>query len=165
MSSVFVSCKHTISYEFRVNSTARLFADDCLLYRVIKSTDDHHTLQQDLDLLQQWENEWQSFYPEKCEVFRITNKRRIIDGSYSIQGHILQFTDQAKHLGVTIDTKLSWGHGTNSMTEKAKKKKTTPLLSLGGICHPAPARSEPPVTKAWSMHQPFGININAVEVV
>ena len=36
----------------RVNSTARLFADDCLLYRVIKSTDDHHTLQQDLDLLQ-----------------------------------------------------------------------------------------------------------------
>ena len=52
----------------RVNSTARLFADDCLLYRVIKSTDDYHTLQQDLDLLQQWENEWQmSFNPESLK--------------------------------------------------------------------------------------------------
>ena len=104
----------------RVNSTARLFADDCLLYRVIKSTDDHQILQQDLDHLQQWENEWQmSFNPEKCEVIRITNKRRIIDGSYTIHGHTLQFTDQAKYLGVTIDTKLSWGHHTNAMTKKA----------------------------------------------
>ena len=30
----------------RVSSTARLFADDCLLYRAIKSTDDHQTLQE-----------------------------------------------------------------------------------------------------------------------
>ena len=44
----------------RVNYTARLFADDCLLYRVIKSTDDHQILQQDIDHLQQWENEFQS---------------------------------------------------------------------------------------------------------
>ena len=60
-----------------------------------------------------------SFNPEKCEVVRITNKRRIINGSYTIHGHTLQFTDQAKYLGVTIDTKLSWGHHTNAMTKKA----------------------------------------------
>ena len=45
---------------------------------------------------------------------------------------------------------------------RGQRKRTTPLLSLGGICHPAPARSEPPVTKAWFVHnwsmpQPFGI--------
>ena len=60
-----------------------------------------------------------SFNPEKCEVIRITNKQRIIDGSYNIHGHTLQFTDQAKYLRVTIDTKLSWGHHTNAMTKKA----------------------------------------------
>ena len=59
-----------------------------------------------------------SFNPEKCEVIRITNKRRIMDGSYTIHGHTLQFTDQAKYLGVTIDTKLSWGHHTNAKTKK-----------------------------------------------
>jgi hypothetical protein len=35
-----------------VKSTARLFADDCLLYRKIKSEEDQRILQQDLDTLQ-----------------------------------------------------------------------------------------------------------------
>ena len=65
-------------------------------------------------------NEWQmSFNSEKCEVIRITNKRRIIDGSYNIHGHTLQLTDPAKNLGDTIDTKLSRGHHTNAMAKKA----------------------------------------------
>ena len=37
------------------DSTARLFADDCMLYRPIKSVEDAHTLQKDLDNLQRWE--------------------------------------------------------------------------------------------------------------
>jgi hypothetical protein len=57
-----------------VNATGRLFADDCLLYRTIKTTDDAVSLQNNLDTLQQWEKDW--FNPEKCEVIRITNKKK-----------------------------------------------------------------------------------------
>jgi hypothetical protein len=49
-----------------VNATSRLFADDCLLYRTIKTTDDAESLQNNLDTLQQWEKDWlMSFNPEK----------------------------------------------------------------------------------------------------
>ena len=57
------------------SSTARLFADDTLLYGEINSVDDTLALQRDLDALQQWEDSWQmSFNPSKCEVIHITNK-------------------------------------------------------------------------------------------
>ena len=39
----------------RASSTARLFADDCLLYSVISSQEDAASLQEDLDRLQEWE--------------------------------------------------------------------------------------------------------------
>lgn len=112
----------------RVKSTARLFADDCLLYRRIVNEEDTITLQEDLNQLQVWESEWlMSFNPEKCEVIRITNKRRIIEANYSIHGQTLQFTTKAKYLGVTIDNKLNWGPHINNITRKANN--TTAFLS------------------------------------
>jgi hypothetical protein len=38
-----------------VKSTTRLFADDCLLYRTVKSEEDTNTIQSDLVNLQKWE--------------------------------------------------------------------------------------------------------------
>jgi hypothetical protein len=62
-----------------VTSRARLFADDCLLYRPIKTEADATKLQEDIDALQNWESTWQmSFNPEKCVVLHITNKRNKI---------------------------------------------------------------------------------------
>ena len=56
-------------------STVRLFADDCVLYRNIKSEEDSYKLQQDLDKLQIWESDWlMGFHPKKCQVLHITNK-------------------------------------------------------------------------------------------
>ena len=50
----------------KVSSTARLVADDSLLYRRIRSSQDSIILQEDPDRLQQWEKEWQiSFNPTK----------------------------------------------------------------------------------------------------
>ena len=43
----------------RVSSSARLFAADCLLYRVIRGQQDAASLQTDLNHLQEWEREWQ----------------------------------------------------------------------------------------------------------
>ena len=76
---------------FRVKATPRLFADDCFLYRVINSPEDAQALKEDLDALQQWKKDWlMSFNPDKCEVIRITKKRKPVawpvDVNYTIHG-------------------------------------------------------------------------------
>jgi hypothetical protein len=49
-------------------STVRLFADDCILYRRIRSTEDINALQDDLNSLQNWERDWlMEFHPEKAK--------------------------------------------------------------------------------------------------
>ena len=42
-----------------IGSSIRLFADDCVLYRVIKTTEDHDQLQHDLNILTEWTKQWQ----------------------------------------------------------------------------------------------------------
>ena len=56
-----------------INSSIRLFADDCVLYRVIKSTEDHKHLQQDLNTLVEWTEQWQmTLNPAKCVTLNCT---------------------------------------------------------------------------------------------
>jgi hypothetical protein len=84
-----------------VKSTPRLFADDCLLYRPIRSKAVSEELQADLDKLQKWENNWlMSFNPDKCEVIRITNKRKQLTSDYYIHGKKLVNVPLAKYLGL-----------------------------------------------------------------
>ena len=74
-------------------STVKLFADDCVLYRKIKCEEDAIKLQQDLDQLQQWEVDWRmEFHPKKCQLLHVTNKRNIIKASYNIRGQTLPST-------------------------------------------------------------------------
>ena len=94
----------------KVNSTARLFADDCLLYRHIKTNEDTTSLQDDLNNLQDWERDWQMhFNPDKCEVIHvcINTKRKIIPSLYFIHGKELNITSKGKYLGITISQNLS----------------------------------------------------------
>ena len=47
-------------------TSIRLFADDSLLYRIIKSNEDIDILQKDLDTIQRWESRNKmSFHPDK----------------------------------------------------------------------------------------------------
>ena len=41
-----------------ISSKVRLFADDCLVYREIKSRPDQNNLQKDQNLLENWESTW-----------------------------------------------------------------------------------------------------------
>jgi hypothetical protein len=103
-----------------VTSRAKLFPDDCLLYRHIKSEADATKLQENIDALQNWEITWQmSFNPDKCELIRITNKRNKIIVNYYIHGQQLQIVDNAKYLGLTISKNLSWNNRVNNITKKA----------------------------------------------
>ena len=104
-----------------VTSKARLFADDCLLYRTISSEQDAVQLQEDLDTLQQWEDKWlMQFNPEKCEVLRITNKRKPHISTYSIHGKPLESVKSAKYLGLNISTNLSWNEHISTIAQKAR---------------------------------------------
>ena len=50
-----------------IQSTLRLFADYCLIYRRINSPEDHYILQEDLNRLTVWAATWQmDFNVGKC---------------------------------------------------------------------------------------------------
>ena len=42
-----------------IDSQIRLFVDDCLMYKIIHSPEDHTILQKDLTLLTNWAERWQ----------------------------------------------------------------------------------------------------------
>ena len=105
-----------------IKSTVRLFADDTILYRQIKTSIDPAILQQDLDQLQVWEKTWQmQFNASKCHVLSVSKKKETTRTSYSIHGEILQNVDSAKYLGIEISKDLSWKKHINSITNKANK--------------------------------------------
>ena len=105
------------------HSDARLFADDCLLYRHISSIQDSALLQQDLSALDKWETTLQmQFHLQKCTVIRINpNRRRLISTSYQIHGHTLEMMDSSKYLGVTISEDLNWRKHIDGTVNKANK--------------------------------------------
>ena len=51
------------------SSSARLFTDDCLLFRRIRKIQDAVDLQNDLSLLEEWERKWQMGDFQKNEDF------------------------------------------------------------------------------------------------
>ncbi len=105
---------------YATNSTTRLFADDSLLYRCIATPDDSALLQQDLDALVEWETKWlMKFNASKCQLLRITNKRKPILGSYTIHGHNLELVDSAKYLGLHLDSKLNFNKHVDAISKKA----------------------------------------------
>ena len=51
-----------------VQSQVRLFADDCLIYRPIKSQTDHITLQNNLLELEKWADKWGMRFNAKSAI-------------------------------------------------------------------------------------------------
>ena len=86
-----------------INSTVRLFADDCVIYKEIKSSQDADILQKDLETLSAWEKLWQmKFNSDKCYVLRIPASRSPLITNYKLGDSILQETKTHTYLGVDI---------------------------------------------------------------
>ena len=97
----------------------RLFADDCLAYKEIKTPDDQQTLQKDLTSLQLWAERWgMKFNPSKCNIMHIS-RTKPISKYYEICGQILSTVDSAKYLGVTITSDLAWHEQASYAAKKA----------------------------------------------
>ena len=67
---------------WHVDSTCRLYVDDCILYQKIESVHDVIMLQNDLCLLEQWEKWKMSFSVDKCMILSVTQKGIPIQGKY-----------------------------------------------------------------------------------
>ena len=102
------------------NSTVNLFADDTIIYHPINNQQYSIALQEDLDSLQRWESDWlMHFHPQKCQTMHITNKRNIIQSTYTIHNHNLQTTNTAKYLGIYIHSTLNWNTHINKTAQRA----------------------------------------------
>ena len=102
---LFLVCINNFSLE--VSSTIGLLADDKYIYRIIKSKEDSTAPQRDLDALINWEKTWSTeFYPKKCKVLTISNKRKMIRVDYKIYNKCLKKVASVKYIGVHIDKKL-----------------------------------------------------------
>ena len=93
-----------------LSSPVRLFADDCLLYREIKSINDQHILQRDLDHLVDWSKLWgMEFNVKKCNIITITLKtKNKLRFTYKMEGQVVAGIRNTKYLGVTFTDKLTW---------------------------------------------------------
>ena len=107
-----------------VSSKVRLFADDCLIYRQIKSNNDQIELQRDLNLLESWGAKWgMRFNAAKCNIMRVSRMRLPFLYSYKLSGQVLdEVKDSCKYLGVTISDNLDWSKHITTTTTKANAR-------------------------------------------
>ena len=105
-----------------LTSKIRLFADDSLLFGVVKTDTDSRNLQGNLNRLCEWADKWQMvFNPEKCYVLSIHRKKLPIVYDYSMKGKILKHVEKHQYLGVTIASDLNWKHHIESIVGKANR--------------------------------------------
>ena len=81
-----------------MKSTVRLFADDCLLYREVRSFHGHLTLQSDLKNLEEWAARWgMRFNAQKCYVLSTKPRSHFY---YRLGGTILKHVEQNSYIGI-----------------------------------------------------------------
>ncbi len=103
-------------------STTRLFADDCLLYRVIQTEEDADKLQSDLERLQRWSEIWQmNFNPKKCYLLIMQRKRQPVTRDYTLSGDVLAPVSHHPYLGVILQTDGKWTNQIDKCVKKASQ--------------------------------------------
>jgi len=97
-------------------------ADDCLLYRIIESTEYTTKLQQDLDILSEWANTWQlNFNVTKCAVIRCTRIIHPTMHNYTLNSQIIEVAEQHSYLGIMLNKTLSWSSHISAISSKTTR--------------------------------------------
>ena len=93
------------------------------MYLAVKGQDDNKKIQSDLDILQEWDWEWDiKFNSSDCHVMNITRSRRPINTIYSMHGQVLGSVYSVRYLGVGITSDLSFTQHINRTTANASKR-------------------------------------------
>ena len=119
-----------------VSSNVLKFADDTKLYRVVDCHQDGRTLQDDLNRVCNWADDWKMiFNTDKCKV--IHYGKGSINFKYSMCGKVLDEASSEKDLGVTFTKDLK----VRQQCEEAYKKASQIL----GLIHRTIQFKNPPV--------------------
>ena len=107
-----------------MESTIRLFADDCVIYRKIMNNADMEKLQKDLDRLGDWAVEnAMKINPSKSTAIRFTRARVKDPLNYSLMGTLIPEASSCKYvyLGIILRSDLSWADQVNYTVKRRGK--------------------------------------------
>lgn len=100
----------------------RLFADDCVIYNKITSLRDQVDLNNNLNKILLWCNEWQMVLnPVKSVCMSITRKKVPLKYNYNIGSHDLKRVTEYKYLGLIFTPDLRWNTHVDVTCRKANK--------------------------------------------
>ena len=105
-----------------IQSQLRLFADDALLYRPIKSMENHLVIQKDLTHLEEWADRWdRKFNPKKCYVISVKRYGTKSQFRYDLCKHILKEVAANPYLRVLLSNDGSFTAHIDSTCAKASR--------------------------------------------
>ena len=150
-----------------VKSSVYLFADDTKLYRQISVAEDSRTLQEDLDHLFSWSEDWKlKFHPDKCKVLEIRGKSNSnTTNTYHMSryegGSVdLEVVLHEKDIGVTIDSKLNFDKHIQTQINKANMmvgiiRRSFKFMDMETFCLLFKALVRPHLEYASSVWSPY----------
>ena len=104
----------------QVQNTAKMFADDTKLYAKTKTRHDCDHLQQDLNHLAAWSQEWLlQFNETKCVILKI---RESLKYAYTLNGYNLKQEMTQNDLGVTTSDNLKPATHIQEIVKKANQR-------------------------------------------
>lgn len=105
-----------------ISSNIRLFADDCVVYRPIKNPTDIAILQNDLNLIESWCNDWlMSLNVNKTSLISFHRRQHYQQATYTISGSTILTAESYKYLGVTFSSNLTWSTHVNNVASSANR--------------------------------------------
>jgi hypothetical protein len=108
-----------------IKSGIKLFADDTSLFVMIDNNINEATTQlnTDLETLKQWASTWLvSFNPKKTKSMYVTLKRNVNVIPLTFDGQVLENVPHHKHLGLELNSTLTWKDHIDPVTANASKK-------------------------------------------
>ena len=94
--------------------------DDTKIFRVIRNGEDYTALQNDLDLLHRWSQQWQfKFDVSKCKHLHFGPAHH--NGPYYLNGILINIVTSHSNLGILFDDQLKFRDHATQVTTKANR--------------------------------------------
>ena len=106
-----------------LKTVLNLYADDMLLYKQIKCSEDYQPLQLDIDKISSWvDSNHLSLNPANCKTMLLSRMRNLsYPPQFLLNKVLLEQVETFKYLGVLISSDLSWSKHVDSICAKGKK--------------------------------------------